>query len=97
MQTAPETFRAATDDVLDSMRRDLGDPAMKILVLEIYQGYGGQAGETIRAQLRLVAKDLNAGFVNSDGAAVLQDGVHLTTASHEIMGIRAADVYRQSR
>ena len=83
---------AATDDVLDSMRHDLGDPAMKVLVLEIYQGYAGQTGKLIRDQLRLVAKDLNCGFVSSDGATVMPDGVHLTTASHEIMGARAAEV-----
>ena len=91
--TDPEAFRAATDDVLDSMRHDLGDPAMKVLVLEIYQGYAGQTGKLIRDQLRLVAKDLNCGFVSSDGATVMPDGVHLTTASHEIMGARAAEVY----
>ena len=92
--TSPEMFRAATYDVLTSMRQDLGEPKMKVLVLEFFQGYAGRAGKLIRDQLPLAAKDLGAGFVNSDGAAVRPDGVHLTTASHEKMGIRAAEVFK---
>lgn len=92
--TSPEMFRAATYDVLTSMRQDLGEPKMKVLVLEFYQSYAGRAGKLIRDQLPLAAKDLGAGFVNSDGATVRPDGVHLTTASHEKMGIRAAEVFK---
>jgi hypothetical protein len=91
--TSPEMFRAATYDVLTLMRQDLDAPNMKVLILEFYQGYAGRAGKLIREQLPLAAKDLGAGFVNSDGSSVRPDGVHLTTASHEKMGVRAAEVY----
>ena len=80
-------------EVLTLMRQDLDAPNMKVLILEFYQGYAGRAGKLIREQLPLAAKDLGAGFVNSDGSSVRPDGVHLTTASHEKMGVRAAEVY----
>ena len=95
--TSPEMFKAATVDMIQSFRKDLGEPNMKALVFEFYQGYAGEAGKLIREQLRLAAKDLGAGFVSSDGAEVLKDGVHLTTASHEKMGVRAAEVYKTLR
>lgn len=91
--TCPTMYAAAVVDVLTNMRKDLGDPDLKIVIGEFYQDYGGSAGELILATLPKIAQKLGAGLASSTGAQVLSDGVHLTTASHQALGERMAQEY----
>lgn len=91
--TCPTMYAAAVVDVLTSMRKDLGDPDLKIVIGEFYQDYGGSAGQLILATLPKIAQKLGAGLASSTGAQVLSDGVHLTTASHQALGERMAQEY----
>lgn len=86
-------YAAAVVDVLTNMRKDLGDPDLKIVIGEFYQDYGGSAGELILATLPKIAQKLGAGLASSTGAQVLSDGVHLTTASYQALGERMAQEY----
>lgn len=92
-QTDPQEYGRAVVAVLTSFRRDLRTPDLPVVLFEVCQGYGGDQGQRIRATQRRIAQELQALFVTSDGAEVLADGVHLTTASHERLGRRAAELF----
>lgn len=91
--TCPVMYEAAVVDVLTNLRSDLNAPELPIVIGEFYQDYGGEAGRLILNTLPKIAKRLNAGLASSEGAEVLKDGVHMTTASHEALGRRMAEEY----
>jgi len=91
--TPSETYRAAVNEVLGQMRTDLGMAKLPIVIVGYFEGFGGEPGARLRETLVQVAEDLGAAFVRANGAAVLADGVHMTTASHRMLGERAFNAY----
>ncbi len=93
LDTPSEIYRAAVKDVLGQMRTDLGRANLPVVIVGFFEGFGGESGARLRETLVQIAQDLGAAFVRSEGAAVLADGVHMTTASHQMLGERAFAAY----
>lgn len=93
--TPSETYRAAVNEVLGRMRADLGKTEVPVVIVSFFEGFGAESGARLRETLAQIAEDLGAAFVRADGAAVLADGVHMTTASHQMLGERACNAYLQ--